>query len=272
MDFDISPILDNWDYESGHVMARRFIGKDGQEKIQLRVDLGLLQMNVNGRPDGRKSGEFDTAFDQHLAKLRNHLAEHDGSDEGFILSSEACIQLKQEAIQYHHRYICLLQMEDYDRVIRDTKRNIKVFDFVAKYAATQELAWDLNMLRPQLLMMQARATAELHIKADDQDAAVEAVEEGIGRIRDFFEDHDRLDLMEDSDEIFSLSDWLDELRNPDFKSDKPREISLDTAPQPLSKKELLEKEMAEAVEREDYERAAEVRDELKELENSSASR
>ena len=69
-----------------------------------------------------------------------------------------------------------------------------------------------------------------------------------------------------------FGDWLDELRNPDFKSDKPREISLDTAPQSLSKKELLEKEMAEAVEREDYERAAEVRDELKELENSGASR
>jgi len=140
MDFDISPILEKWPYESGHVMARRFVGSDGEEKIQLRVDLGLLQMNVNGRPDGRRPDDFATAFDLHVNRLGQHRQENGGDDDEFTLEPEACVQLKQEAIQYHHRYICLLQMEDYDRVIRDTKRNLKVFDFVEQYAATPELA------------------------------------------------------------------------------------------------------------------------------------
>jgi len=272
MDFDISPILDNWDYESGHVMARRFVGQDGEEKIQLRVDLGLLQMNVNGRPDGRRPGDFATAFDLHVDRLGKHRAENVGSDEGFTLEHDACIQLKQEAIQYHHRYICLLQMEDYDRVIRDTKRNIKVFDFVDKYAASPELAWDLNVLRPQLLMMQTRAQAELQLKAKQRDEAIAIVEQGIDAIRGFFLDHERLDMMDQSDEVFSLSDWLEELRNPDSPADAKREASLNVAPpEPLSQKEQLELEMAEAVEREDYERAAEVRDAIRELENSGAS-
>src|SRR4051812_10799411 len=54
MSFDISHILDKWEYHPGQVVVRKFIGRDGQEKIQLRVDLGLLQMNAEGRPDGKR--------------------------------------------------------------------------------------------------------------------------------------------------------------------------------------------------------------------------
>ena len=54
MDFDISPLLDHWAYKPGQVVVRKFKGKDGKEKIQLRVDLGLLQMNAEGRPDGKR--------------------------------------------------------------------------------------------------------------------------------------------------------------------------------------------------------------------------
>ena len=49
MDFDISHLLEQWDYQPGQVVVRRFKGKDGKEKIQLRVDLGLLQMNAETR-------------------------------------------------------------------------------------------------------------------------------------------------------------------------------------------------------------------------------
>jgi hypothetical protein len=54
MSFDISALLDQWDYQPGQVVVRKFRGKDGQDKIQLRVDLGLLQMNAKGRPDGKR--------------------------------------------------------------------------------------------------------------------------------------------------------------------------------------------------------------------------
>ena len=54
MDFDISHLLDQWEYQPGQVVARRFKTKRGTEKIQLRLDLGLLQMNAEGRPDGKR--------------------------------------------------------------------------------------------------------------------------------------------------------------------------------------------------------------------------
>src|SRR5712692_5625204 len=54
MNFDISHLLAQWDYQPGQVVVRKFMGNDGVEKVQLRVDMGLLQMNATGRPDGKR--------------------------------------------------------------------------------------------------------------------------------------------------------------------------------------------------------------------------
>ena len=72
MNFDISHLLEQWDYQPGQVVVRRFVGKDGTEKIQLRVDLGLLQMNAHGRPDGKRPFGNPSLLDYYLAKLQQH--------------------------------------------------------------------------------------------------------------------------------------------------------------------------------------------------------
>ena len=51
---DITKVLQNWDYRLGRVDARRVKGEDGADKLQLRIDLGLLQMNAQRRPDGKR--------------------------------------------------------------------------------------------------------------------------------------------------------------------------------------------------------------------------
>src|SRR5436190_18027257 len=104
MDFDISHLLEHWDYQPGQVVVRKFKTKDGSEKIQLRVDLGLLQMNVEGRPDGKRPFGYISLFDYHQSRLYKHVAQHPGS-EGFKLKPEDCGKLQLEALQYHHRYI-----------------------------------------------------------------------------------------------------------------------------------------------------------------------
>ena len=52
MSKDITNLLNEWMYEPDEVMVRIVPGEDGRSKIQLRVDLGLLQMEMDGRPDG----------------------------------------------------------------------------------------------------------------------------------------------------------------------------------------------------------------------------
>src|SRR5882762_8940408 len=182
MDFDITHLLDQWDYSPGQVVVRKFKAKDGKDKIQLRVDLGLLQMNAEGRPDGKRPLGYVSLFEHYQARLYKHLAAHNGSDDGFELTPEDCAKLQLEALQYHHRYICLLQLEDYAGVIRDAERNLAVFEFVAKHAANEDLAWSLRQFQPQLLMILTRAQGAQALQGDDYAMAMQYVEEGMEKI------------------------------------------------------------------------------------------
>jgi hypothetical protein len=69
MSFDISHVLNEWPYQPGEIQVRRFKGKDGCEKIQLRVDVGLLQMNGQGRPDGKRPFGRESLLEHHHARL-----------------------------------------------------------------------------------------------------------------------------------------------------------------------------------------------------------
>lgn len=249
MNFDISDLLNHWEYQAGQIVVRRFKGKDGKEKIQLRVDLGLLQMDAFGRPDGKKPFGHETLYEHFQARLQKYMDEHEGEDEGFKLDAEDCSKLQQEAIQFHHRYICLFQLKDYAAVVRDTERNIAVFDFVERYAEHREMAWSVQQLRPQLLMMQVRAKATVALESGDHDAAIEAAEEGMEELRQFYTRIERPDLSEQSAEIQSLQAYLEEIRST----------------RPLSDRERIEQALEEAVTREDYEKAAELRDKLRKL-------
>lgn len=249
MSFDIAHILEDWEYQVGQIVVRRFKGKDGKEKIQLRVDLGLLQMNVQGRPDGKQPFGHESLLEHYQARLEKYKAKHNGDDEDFKLDVEDCAKLQQEAIQFHHRYICLFQLKDFAGVLRDTERNLEVFDFVDRYADVSEMGWSLQQLRPQLLMMHIRARASMAIEAEDHASAIASVEEGLEEIREFYREHSRPDLIEQSGEIQSLESWLQEIRTS----------------RPLSEKEKLENALKEAVRREDYEKAAAVRDALRNL-------
>ena len=40
---DLRTILEGWEYEPGKISVRKIIGRDGREKIQTCVDLGVLQ-------------------------------------------------------------------------------------------------------------------------------------------------------------------------------------------------------------------------------------
>ncbi|MFM7809967.1 MAG: hypothetical protein ACKPEA_18870, partial [Planctomycetota bacterium] len=49
---DLSPILQEWPWRPGRLDVRRVTGADGRALLQVRVELGVLQMHADGRPDG----------------------------------------------------------------------------------------------------------------------------------------------------------------------------------------------------------------------------
>jgi len=252
MNFDISHLLEEWAYQPGQVAVRKFKTRDGTEKIQLRVDLGLLQMNAVGRPDGKRPFGRESLFEHFRARLEKQRRANPGTSDVFVLKAEDCAKLQQEAIQYHHRYICLFQLEDFESVIRDTNRNAAVFDFVDEYADSDELAWSLQQFRPQLLMMQIRARGMQALRHDKYADAIAVIEAGLQELRTFYREHSRHELLEQSGEIHSLETWLQEVQ----------------LKRPLSERERLEHALNEAVRQEDYEKAAQVRDALRHLKTS----
>ncbi len=261
MKLDISRLLDSWEYKPGQVLVRRLKGKDGTQKIQLRLDLGVLQMNAEGRPDGKRPLGHESYFHHLVSQLEKHRAAHEGSDEEFTLTGEDCARLQQEGIQYHHRYICLYQLGDYVAVVRDAERNLEVFDFVDEFAETDELSWALQQFRPQLLLMFTRAKGMMALEKKEYAATAREVENGIATLREFYNAFERPDLAEQSGEIHSLEQWLENLRNNrEKREDKP----VAESPQP-SERQKLEQALQEAVSREDYEQAARVRDALRNL-------
>ncbi len=253
MSFDISHLLSKWDYKPGEISVRRIKGRDGMEKIQLRVDLGILQMNAEGRPDGKQPFGHESLLEYYVDRLEKFRAEHDGDDTDFVLTNEDCSKLHQEAIQYHHRYICLYQLKDFDGVLRDADRNLEVFDFVDEFAESDDMAWSVKQFVPQLILMRTRALGESSIAAENHEEAVAAIEEAMEQLTAFYRDHQREDLLESSGELSALRDWHEQVR----------------LQRPRSELEKLEDELNAAVSREDYETAATVRDALRRLKEAA---
>ena len=248
----MSALLRDWDYVPGQVVARRFKGRDGRDRIQLRVDLGILQMHAEGRPDGKRPLGHESWLECFKARLEKHQAEAGVDERRFELSPEDCSRLQQEAIQYHHRYICLFQLEDFDAVVRDADRNEDACEFATAFAASEELGWSLNQFLPQTLMMRTRAVGTKALKTGNHEDANQLIEQGIGALEEFYKEHGREDLMESSGELASLRQWLEEVRSR----------------KPVSEFEKLQDQLEEAIRLEDYERAARVRDQLRKIDKN----
>lgn len=248
---DITPILEGWDYVPNEISVRRIRGLDGKDKIQLRIDLGLMQMELDGRPDGSKPHGKESLLDYFESVVLDQLRRY-GTDENFQLNDEDLLDLQREAIQYYHRYISLLHLGDYDRVIRDTERNLRLFDFVKRYAQTDEDKWAFDQYRPYVLMVRARAKSLRALERKDFDEALAALREGRQLIEQFYQEYGLEEEMEESSELEALRDWEEQVERE----------------RPLSAQERLTRELEEAIRREDYERAAKIRDQLRKLQSA----
>src|SRR4051812_35066033 len=157
MSFDLNTILRDWGHEPGNIKVRKIIGLDGREKLQLRIDLGVLQMEMTGRPDGTRPNGAESLLVFHQQRAAR--AEERG--EPYDLSPEQVTELQQEGIQYYHRYLSLFQINDYAGVVRDTQRNLDLFSFVSEHTEREELSWSMQQFRPYVMMMNTRAKASM---------------------------------------------------------------------------------------------------------------
>ncbi|MDP6679080.1 MAG: UvrB/UvrC motif-containing protein [Verrucomicrobiota bacterium] len=255
MDDDISKVLENWDYRLGRVDARRVKGEGGVEKLQLRIDLGLLQMNAQFRPDGKRPFGHPTLLDHFLIRLERHREKNGGEDDDFSINPDECAKLQQEAIQYHHRSICNFELEDYEAVERDTEHILELLDFVQDYAVGEDIGQSFQQFRPQTIMMQIRAVGTELIAENNYDDAIKEITDAIEELNQFYTEMGREEMVDSSMEVHSLREWLKDVEAEAIEK------------KPMTEGEKLQHKLDKAIEQEDYEAAAKLRDQLNKLDD-----
>ncbi|MDX2115011.1 MAG: UvrB/UvrC motif-containing protein [Planctomycetota bacterium] len=255
MSIDLTKLLQDWPYEPGQINVRLIRGDDGEPKIQMRLDLGVLQMEVTGRPDGLRPNDFDSLLELHESRIADH--EEAGGPEGDgdppVLSEDDCRLLREEAVQFYHRYISLLVLSDYEGVVRDTTRNLRVLDLCKQYAESEEDRTVLEQFRPYITMMRMRALASQMVVGGEPKAALFLIDEGVDQIRRQYDDMGRAAEFEEASEVQLLRGMRDEL----------------VTKLPASQKHELHERLKRALEQENYELAAILRDELKMLKDDA---
>jgi len=247
VNLDISNILKNWPYEPGEVSARRIRGANGKDKIQLRLDMGLLQMEVDGRPDGQRPFGFESLLDYYEHQRRRRVPQ-DGR-ESFELDEKACELLRIEGMMYYHRYLAQFVLEDYEAVERDTMRNLRLMDLCSRYAKEPSDQFCLEQYRPYVLMMCARARGRMALRDKRPKAALAAVQRGIEAVQDCYKRMAQEEMIPASTELAILQAMAHEIQ----------------ARIPVDPLRRLRDQLDRAVREERYEDAAKLRDRLDRL-------
>jgi len=263
---DIDPILREWPYLPDEITVRVIHGDDGRKKIQLRLDLGVLQMEFDGRPDGRQIHGAESWFGYHQRRQQDHdAANPDGAP--YLLEPEDCAELLREGVQYYHRYICFWHLGLYELCARDTERNLRLFAFVRGHARNERDKLRFDQWRPYVTMMHARAVATPLAELEQWDAVANVLDAGIRGIERFLEEYNQADQAANVGELTFLRRWKEEIAAKiQGQGGQAAEASTVLAPTPTDRVADLRAQITLAVAEERYEEAAMLRDELQRLE------
>jgi hypothetical protein len=246
MSDDIGPILDSWGYASGELQVRAVDDRDGRRKIQMRMDLGLMQLEWTGRPDGRRPFDFVSLLDYHQARRYKPRAGRGA----FLLSREECWALNQEATQYYWRRLSFFELREYERAEQDAVHNLEILDLCQECAAHEDDRRMSEQYRVFVMAHRAQARALALLERQEHELALAEIRSGIREITGLLEQRGDLGKVADCAELRFLEEW---------------ELEVDTN-RPLSPREKLSADLRSAVAQEQFELAASLRDRLRMLE------
>src|SRR4029453_6787304 len=118
----IDEVLRSWPYDPNTLSVRMVNGNDGRDVLQMRIDMGILQLELNGRPDGTRPKGCETFHDFLLGELTRY------GDE-FVMDEEHCNEVDREFVQFYHRRICWLRLQSYRRAVADADHTLALMDF-----------------------------------------------------------------------------------------------------------------------------------------------
>ncbi len=189
MSQDLSPILKGWPDDPGVLRARKFRADDGGTFLQLRLDLGVLQMTFEGRPDGHRPYGFPSMLELLLSRQQS-------PDVPLELTEEEQEEIVREMLQFYHRRICLMALARKAKLtkdvpealacfrgaIRDADHNLALLDLIDRAAVDRGFAEAHKPYRPFILTHRATCAAECALLERDADQAIEHLKTAIARM------------------------------------------------------------------------------------------
>jgi hypothetical protein len=238
---DIDEVLHSWEYRPRAVQARLVIAGDGREVLQLRVDLGVLQLEKQGRPDGQRPGGFATCYEQ----LRHLAEEARGRGENLVLTEEQCQEADREFLQFYHRRLAWLALANHARALADADHTLAFMDLIRDHSPSDEYTQAHEQYRAFVLFHRTQAAAALILDQGNPEKAIDEVRAGLDRIRQFFAAYEAEEQMEEDGMVQHLRRLEQSIRDQHGIG------------------ATLQEQLAQAIAREDYELAARLRDSLR---------
>lgn len=234
---NIDRILRDWPYEPNSANVRVVKGENGRQVLQMRIDLGLLQLETEGRPDGARPNGFESYYDFLVGE-----AVHLGED--FVLTDEQCSEADREFVQFYHRRNCWLRLRRFRDAIADADHTLALMDFCRDHSPDDAWTVSHEQYRPFVLFQRTQAEALAELDEKGPHAAVASIERGLERIREVFAEHEAEEHYDEDEMVMRLRELRDSLREQ------------------FDDESRLRQKLSEAVAAEKYELAAKIRDEL----------
>jgi hypothetical protein len=220
------------------VNARLVKARNGRQVLQMRVDMGLLQLETDLRPDGLRPHGAETYYDYLVGEV---IREGDS----FRLSKEQCGEADREFVQYYHRRLCWLSLREYGRAAKDADHSLAFMDFVREHSADDEWTLSHEQYRPFVLFHRVQAGALAALEEKGPEAAISEINSGLERFKNLFARYDASDQYSDDELVRRLEEMRENVR------------------QRYEVGRTLDEQLAEAVSTENYELAAKLRDRMR---------
>jgi len=235
---DIDTILKNWDFVPGEVNARLLKARNGRQVLQMRVDMGLLQMETDLRPDGMRPHGAETYYDY----LVSEVIREGGS---FRLSKEQCVEADREFVQYYHRRLCWLSLREYRRAAKDADHSLAFMDFVREHSPDEEWTLSHEQYRPFVLFHRVQAAALATLQDSGPEGAIREINSGLEQFRELFARYEAAEQFDQDELVKRLLEMRESVR------------------QRYEVGRTLDEQLAEAIQAENYELAAKIRDRIR---------